>query len=159
MGIVYGLVFNTALPTDTHASKPSISLETIDRLFKSSSLYRRKDLYLYGDANGKIRLVADGKILRTVTLDDLGFGYRLNPDETLQSIDYGHLTIAKEEFTPSFVLHCRKDGYLDPAILMVKEKWLYIHPFRPPRLFADPVAMVASIHQNDYLPDKAGYAR
>ncbi len=159
MGIVYAIAFNTVLPKSTKGVPESLSLKTIDTLFKNSPHYRAKDLILYGLANGKCYLTGDGKIVATVDLPESGEGYRLNPDETLQSIDYPHIKLGTREFKPVFSIHCRRDGLFEPQIIFFDEKWLYIHPFNPPKLFDNPVDMVAYIRQSDYLPDKAGYAQ
>jgi len=159
MGIVYAIAFNSVLPKSTKEQAGTLSLRTIDTLFRESPRYRKSDLVLYGLENGTCYLTGEGKILRTLHLPASGEGYRLNPDETLQSIDYPHYKFGTTEFKPAFSIRCRKDGLLDPQILFYKEKWLYIHPFRAPALFDNPVDMVAAIRQSDYLPDKAGYAQ
>ncbi|WP_201353987.1 prepilin-type N-terminal cleavage/methylation domain-containing protein [Hydrogenimonas urashimensis] len=159
MGIVYAIAFNNVIPKTSKKATASLSLRTIDGYFKSLSAYRTMDLVLYGTENGTCYLTGNGKILETLNLPRVGEGYRLNPDETLQSIDYPHLKIGTTEFAPVFSIRCRKDGMLDPQIIRVNEKWLYIHPFEPPKLFDNAVEMVSYIRQSDYLPDRAGYAQ
>ncbi len=159
MGIIYGIAFNTALPGTTKTVPDTLSFKNIDTLFKSSSLYRASDLILYGTENGKAYLTADNKILETVDLPETGSGYRLNPDETLQRIDYPHIKIGSKEIRPIFSIRCRKDGLFDPQIILSGEKWLYIHPYDPPAFFDNPVEMIDAMRQSAYLPDRAGYAQ
>ncbi|WP_456323378.1 prepilin-type N-terminal cleavage/methylation domain-containing protein [Hydrogenimonas sp.] len=161
MGIVYGIAFNTVMPkSPAHAkSRKELSLRTIDVVFKTSENYKKSAMTLYCSESKKCRLTAEGKLVSSFSLRKTGTAYRLNPDETLQSIDYPHIKIGTDEFRPSFAIHCRKDGFFDPQIIRADERWLYIHPFKKPRFFKDPVALVGEIRQNDYLPDRAGYAQ
>ncbi|WP_456451267.1 prepilin-type N-terminal cleavage/methylation domain-containing protein [Hydrogenimonas sp.] len=158
MGMIYAIAFNNFLPGVGEKSERGLSLATVDTLFKNSPLYRHEALTLYGTAGKRAYLVAGGKVVQTVSLPESGVGYRLNPDETLQNIDYPHIKLGTDEFVPSFVIRCRATGLFDPQILMVGEKWLYIHPTDAPRLFDNPADMVAHMRRSDYLPDKAGYA-
>jgi prepilin-type N-terminal cleavage/methylation domain-containing protein len=160
MGILYGIAFNAVLPKSSKNQKQEeLSLRTIDRLFKDSPHYRKESLTLYCTESKECYLVSQGKILSTISLKQSGIAYRLNPDETLQSIDYPHIKIGTKEFRPTFTIHCRQDGYFNPQIIRVGERWLYIHPYKKPQFFNDPVEMIATIRQSDYLPDKAGYAQ
>jgi len=159
MGMIYALAFNHFLPKSQTREEERPKLSTVERLFKKSPLYRRREMILYGLENGECYLVSEGRILQTVHLPRTGTGYRLNPDETLQSIDYPHVRVQRKEFIPLFTIRCRRDGYFDPQIIQTDEKWLYIHPFERARLFDNPSDMVAYIRQSDYLPDRAGYAQ
>ncbi|WP_456449624.1 prepilin-type N-terminal cleavage/methylation domain-containing protein [Hydrogenimonas sp.] len=159
MGIVYAIAFNTVLSKTGTGKSETSSILSLDTIFERSPLYRKADLVLYGTKNGRCYLTGRGEILETFTLPEGIEGYRLNPDETLQSIDYPHIKIGTTEFTPSFSVRCRRDGLRDPQILFFDEKWIYVHPFRAPESFTDPVEMVARMRQSDYLPDKAGYAQ
>ncbi|BDY13452.1 prepilin-type N-terminal cleavage/methylation domain-containing protein [Hydrogenimonas cancrithermarum] len=160
MGIVYGIAFNTVMPkSPAEAAREELSLRTIDTLFKTSPNYKKRAMTLYCSESKKCRLTAEGELLSVFSLRETGIAYRLNPDETLQSIDYPHIKIGTDEFRPSFAVRCRKDGFFDPQIIRVGERWLYIHPYEKPRFFDDPVALVSAIRQSDYLPDRAGYAQ
>jgi prepilin-type N-terminal cleavage/methylation domain-containing protein len=160
MGIVYGIAFNSVMPkSPAEAARKELSLKTIDTIFKTLPQYKKQDLTLYCTESKTCRLTAKGKILSTFSLRETGIAYRLNPDETLQSIDYPHIKTGTDEFRPSFAIRCRKDGFFDPQIIRVGERWLYIHPYKKPRFFDDPVALVDAMRQSDYLPDRAGYAQ
>jgi prepilin-type N-terminal cleavage/methylation domain-containing protein len=159
MGMIYAIAFNSFMPTSAKESAKRPTLLSVANVFRDSPLYRHSEMILYGLRNGDCLLVSDEKIVRRFHLSESGTGYRLNPDETLQEIDYPHVKVEREEFIPLFTLRCRADGYLDPQILLSGDTWIYLHPYLPPKKFENPSAMVAFIRQSDYLPDKAGYAQ
>ncbi|WP_457595729.1 prepilin-type N-terminal cleavage/methylation domain-containing protein [Hydrogenimonas sp.] len=159
MGIVYGLVFDAAIPRGEEKAAGRPTLRTVESLARNSPSYRQTDIFLYGTKNGEVLVVADGKIQRRATIPQHAMGYRLNPDETLQSIDYGRVRIGTVEFRPLFTLRCRKDGLFDPQILLDGETWYYVHPGKGVEAFGNPVALIAHMRQSDYLPDRAGYAQ
>ena len=160
MGIVYGIAFNTFMPKSAAGRvKENLTLEHIDTLFKNDPSYKKSELILYGTESGDCRLATATKEIARIKLRHTGIAYRLNPDETLQRIDYPHVRLGTDEFAPTFLIRCRKEGLFEPLIIRVGERWLYIHPLLPPRFFDDAVALTAAMRQSDYLPDRAGYAQ
>ncbi len=160
MGIVYGIAFDTFLPKSPEENmKEGLTLKTVDTLFRQSPLYGTSEMTLYCTESGDCYLTSGGKVTERVSVQNPGIAYRLNPDETLQRIDYPHIRLGRDEFRPMFLVRCREDGLFEPQIIRVGERWLYIHPYLPPRFFDDVTTLVGSMRQSDYLPDRAGYAQ
>jgi len=159
MGLVYALSFN-AIPTMKNGNT-----EAEDTIFENPLAYFRtlpgylhKSYEIDGLDDGTAYLITEGRIIRKLELPPMQM-YTLNPDETLSPTPFTHRKVGTEEFRPLFVLRCTSNGLMEPAIMQYKEKWYYFHPFLPVQSFDDPEAMIASIRQTAYLPDKAGYAR
>ncbi len=160
MGIVYGIAFNTVLgKTSKEKGEEGVSLATIDRVFKESPAYKSKRIDLFCSDRMKCYLSVEGNVTTTFDLMQPVVAYRLNPDETLQIVDYPHIRLGREEFSPAYILSCRKNGLFVPAILRSVDTWYYLHPFLGMKTFSDSVSMVSFIRRSDYLPDKAGYAQ
>ena len=160
MGIVYGIAFDTILKkTPKIEGEASLSLATIDQVFKDSPAYGKQRIDLYCSDKMRCYLTVDGNVTTTFELLEPVVAYRLNPDETLQTVDYPHMRIGKEEFAPAYILSCRKNGLFVPAILRSIDTWYYFHPIHGMRTLDDAVTMISAMRQSDYLPDKAGYAQ
>ena len=161
MGLIYALAFNTILSkkAEGESSEPTVSLATIDRFFRSQPDYGKKRLDLYCTDKMVCYLTVDDNITAEITLAAPALGYRLNPDETLQILDYPRIRLGKLDFRPAYILSCRADGLFEPTVLRSVDTWYYLHPLKGMESFDDPAKMIASIHQSDYLPNKAGYAQ
>ncbi|WP_457598858.1 prepilin-type N-terminal cleavage/methylation domain-containing protein [Hydrogenimonas sp.] len=159
MGIVYALAFSSMMPKSEKEAASEVTLPTIASLFRASALYRRSEMALYCREDGRCQLVSGGETLEEIKLPQSGRAYIINPDETLQSLEYPHVRIGTDEFRPAFRIRCRADGLFDPQIIRQGDRWLYLHPFGEVHTFTDPVSMVSFVRQSDYLPDRAGYAQ
>ncbi len=158
--ILYGLAMTHFFPKKNGVEQPDHFDPTafLPELFKENPAYRESAMDLYG-GNEAVWLVVEGDLVRKIPLETTYEAYRLNPDETLQPVLLDRVDINGTEFRPLFHLRCRKDGYLDPAILRHDDAWIYVHPYLKPRKFSDAEEMVRTIRQSDYLPDRAGYAQ
>ena len=161
MGLIYAVAFNTVLSkkAEGEAIESATTLATIDRFFKAQPAYGKKRLDLYCSDKMVCYLSVEGNVTATLDLAAAAMGYRLNPDETLQILDYPRIRLGKLDFRPLYILGCRADGLFIPAIVRSIDTWYYLHPFKGMESFDDPAAMIAAIHQSAYLPDRAGYAQ
>lgn len=160
MGIIYGIAFNTVLgKSPKERAEEGISLATIDRIFRESPAYGKKRLDLYCSEKMVCYFTVDGDVTTSFQLFQPAVAYKLNPDETLQSIDYPHMRIGKEEFAPAYIFSCRENGLFVPAIVRSVDVWYYLHPILGMKRFDESISMISFMRRSDYLPDVAGYAQ
>jgi len=159
MGIVYALAFSYMMPKSEKEAASEVTLRTIASLFRTSPLFRQSEIDLYCKEDGSCLLVSGGEAVEEIRVRGTGRAYIVNPDETLQSVEYPHVKIGTDEFRPIFRIRCRADGLFDPQIIRTADTWFYLHPFGEVHTFTDPVSMVSFIRRSDYLPDRAGYAQ
>ncbi len=160
MGIVYALAFSYMMPKEEKEVSSRLTLERIGSFFRSLNLYGKTDLTLYCKKSGQCTLTSHSKAVNTdIKFHQDGIVYKVNPDETLQSIEYPHIKIGADEFRPQLIIRCKADTLFEPLVIRSGDKWLYLHPFGKVYTFSDPVTMVSFMRQSEYLPDQAGYAR
>ncbi|NPA29667.1 MAG: prepilin-type N-terminal cleavage/methylation domain-containing protein [Epsilonproteobacteria bacterium] len=160
MGIAYGLLLNTSL---SHTFKPQkktdFEMDNPLTYFKKLPGYGHARFELYVQEKGDPILLRDGEAVTFTGHLPKARPYTLMPDESLDPADPQPVRIEGKEYRPLYRLVCNREGLMEPLILETEEGWLYIHPFRPTARFVNSADLIAHIHAESYLPDKAGYAR
>lgn len=160
MGIVYALAFSYLMPKNGAEKSANLTFADLPSIIKSSAKYRKSKLTLYCKDSKECILSANGQsAAETIELNRAGRGYLVNTDETIEPLEYAHVKIGNDEFRPTFIVRCFKDGLFEPSVIRSGDEWFYIHPFGKVYKFSDPVTMVSFMRQSDYLPDRAGYAQ
>ena len=159
MGIVYAVVFQSMARKSPSETEGAVTVATLDRFLRHLPDYGRKPIDLVCSETMRCYVVVDGNVTDAVAIPSPALSYRLNPDETLQVSDWPHVQLRKEAFVPACVVGCDGRGQFRPAILRSVDRWYLLHPIEGMKVFASEEALIAFVHQSDYLPDRAGYAR